>query len=963
MPFRLLVFLNIHLKLREFDNNSLTKPLQFIKIFLIGNQQLCKQTNTNYQTQMKRNLTLLLLLGSAALFAQTNIKLQGTLFDQKSNQPIVGKHFIVEGLNISATTNEKGEYEISVPDDVNYLDIKVEGYQSITKSLTDETYMNMYLQPEDFKDGKIDLSTAVITASKNKSSEASLLNMQKRSVNIVTNIGAAELERKGVSDAAGAITKIAGISKLEGSNSIYVRGLGDRYISTTLNNLPLPSNDPEYKNIDLGLFNTDIIEYISVDKVYNPKLIGDFSGAAVDIVSKDFQEKGLFQLSVGTSINTNAIGEDNFALQNGPSKTGFSKINIPNNPLNSFQYKTKLNPKSSSTIAPNFGLKAGKTFKVGNEGKLGLFATASFNSNYDYREGVNQTVNALGGLGGRLRSFSPHQKYSYETNSTGMFNANYKINNRHSIKYNFLFVNSSEQSRELYSGFIRDIAEDDNGLILRNTYIQNQLMVNQLLGDHKLTDKIDLDWGVAFNKIESDIPDRTQNTLRLNKTTNEYQLAQNSTTDNHRYFHNLVEKSYAANLGLSYRLNESTDGLARGFVRLGYNGRFVNRDFEARQFNLRLNNSQVVDPNNLDAYFNETNYNNGYFSIITYSGTLAPQIYNGDQNIHAGYASLEYNFTDKLSAVLGLRYENIFQEISWRTQLSSNLKSNKLEDNYFLPSLVVKYAINDKQNLRFGASKTYTLPQFKEKALFLYEDVNETKYGNPFLYASDNYNVDLKWELFPSRGELISITGFGKYIQNPINEVVIASSTNDISWVNGDYGYVVGAELEVRKNIFNFGIEGKNTLSAGFNASYMKSEQEIDAEKVRKETEGMYNLNLTTQKAALTGASDFLLNADVTYVKTWNQGAEVMATLSYAYYSDRIYALNNENRGNLIDKGIGSLDFILRTKLNRNVGINFAARNILNPEFKRVQENATGNVTAVSYKRGANFGLSVNYNF
>ena len=135
---------------------------------------------------------------------------------------------------------------------------------------------------------------------------------------------------------------------------------------------------------------------------------------------------------------------------------------------------------------------------------------------------------------------------------------------------------------------------------------------------------------------------------------------------------------------------------------------------------------------------------------------------------------MEYNLTDKLSAVLGLRYENILQEISWRTQLSSDLNSNKLDENYFLPSLIVKYAINDKQNLRFGASKTYTLPQFKEKALFLYEDVNETKYGNPFLYASDNYNVDLKWELFPSRGELISIAGFGKYIQNPINEVVIA---------------------------------------------------------------------------------------------------------------------------------------------------------------------------------------------
>jgi hypothetical protein len=917
---------------------------------------------------MKRNLTLLLLLGSAALFAQTNNKLEGTLFDQKTNKPLAEKTFIVEGLNIEAKTDQNGHYEISVPEDVFQIDLKVEGYQTITQNLTESTTYNLYLNPVDISNTNIDLSTAVVTATKSKSSEANLLNMQKRSVNVITNIGAEELERKGVSDAASAMTKISGISKLEGTNLVYVRGLGDRYISTSLNGLPLPSNDPEYKNIDLSIFNTDIIQYLSVDKVYSSKLSGDFSGAGVDIVSKNFTDnKGMFEFSLGTSVNTNAIGQDNFMLQDGPNKTGFSKINIPNNPLNTFNFPTKLNPTTSTTIAPNFGLKAGKTFRIGSEGRLGLFATANFNSNYDYIEGLNQTINAQGGRGGRLKSFDPHQRYSYKTNSTGMFNANYKINKNHNIRYNLLFINSSEQSKDIYKGYVRDLAENDNGLILRNTYVQNQLMVNQLLGDHKLTDRIDLDWALAYNKVKSDIPDRTQNSLIYDNNLNGYRLGQVTTTDNHRYYHNLQEDSYAANIGLNYKLKPNADGLEKGFIRVGYSGRIINRDFEARQFNFRINASQllntVVDPNNLDAFFNQTNFNNGYFTTETYNGTLMPQIYSGEQNNHAGFASIEYNFTDKLSAILGVRYENILQSIEWRTQLSGNLNKNELDENFFLPSLIVKYAINNKQNLRFAASKTYTLPQFKERAQFLYEDVTQTKYGNPYLYASQNYNVDLKWEIFPARGELFSVAGFGKYIQDPVNEVIIASSTNDISWVNGDYGYVVGAEVEVRKNLINFGAVGKNTLSAGLNASYMKTDQEIDADKVRRETNGMYNLNLTTPKAALTGASDLLVNADVSYVRQWDRGGELMATVAYTYYSDRIYALNNEQRGNLVDKGIGSLDFILRSKLNKNIGINFAARNILNPEFRRVQENATGNVTAVSYKRGANFGLSVNYNF
>lgn len=129
---------------------------------------------------MKRNLTLLLLLGSAALFAQTSIKLEGTLFDQRTNQPLSGKSFTVEGLDIQARTDENGRYEISVPDDTYQLEMKVDGYQTITQNLTDSNTLNMYLQPEDFKDGKIDLSTAVITGVRNKAAEANLLNLQKR---------------------------------------------------------------------------------------------------------------------------------------------------------------------------------------------------------------------------------------------------------------------------------------------------------------------------------------------------------------------------------------------------------------------------------------------------------------------------------------------------------------------------------------------------------------------------------------------------------------------------------------------------------------------------------------------------------------------------------------------------------------------------------------------------------------
>jgi hypothetical protein len=55
--------------------------------------------------------------------------------------------------------------------------------------------------------------------------------------------------------------------------------------------------------------------------------------------------------------------------------------------------------------------------------------------------------------------------------------------------------------------------------------------------------------------------------------------------------------------------------------------------------------------------------------------------------------------------------------------------------------------------------------------------------GNKDLYASDDYNLDLKWEMFPKNDELLSVTA-GRYILNPMNEVTVSSSSNDISYIN-----------------------------------------------------------------------------------------------------------------------------------------------------------------------------------
>ncbi|WP_435524653.1 TonB-dependent receptor plug domain-containing protein [Chryseobacterium indoltheticum] len=137
-----------------------------------------------------------------------------------------------------------------------------------------------------------------------KRTEANLINMQKKSVEVIERVGSIlSLAKQGVGDAATAVTKASGTQKQEGSGQIFVRGLGDRYNSTTLNGLTIPSDDPEFKNIDLEIFKTSMIEYISLDKVYNPKFSGDFGGANINIVSKEHSGKPYFKIGLGSGVN------------------------------------------------------------------------------------------------------------------------------------------------------------------------------------------------------------------------------------------------------------------------------------------------------------------------------------------------------------------------------------------------------------------------------------------------------------------------------------------------------------------------------------------------------------------------------------------------------------------------------------------------------------------------------------
>ncbi len=925
---------------------------------------------------MKKIILLFIIFVSTFSYAQNTGSIVGKLTDKEYNdEPLAFANVLIKGTTKGTTSDIDGLYGFDNLDAGSYtLIFSFVGYET-TEINVDVVKGKVVEINVPMGASAASLDEVVITTTTKRESETALLLEQKKTVGFKTAIGADELSRKGVGDVATAVTKVTGISKQEGSGNIFVRGLGDRYNITTLNGLPLPSNNPSNKNIDLNIFSTDIVESIDIDKTYDTKNYGDFAGANINIASKNYTGKGFVEIGLESGANTNAISQSNFYLNDGPSYSGFYKKIYPAFPLNNYNFTTSWDREKTGTpINSGFSLKGGDLYSLGDNTKINFFGVASFNNDYDYKEGISRGSVNVSGVPRKDYDFT---SYSYNTNTTLMGNAGIKFKDQH-IKYNGLFINTSSQDQDEYFGTVDafDYAPEGGAFLQRQTFEKTQLIVHQILGDHKIGDKFEINWGASYNFVKNNIPNRRQNILTPDNWDNpegpKSFLQTNNASDNHRYYQDLEEEEIAANFSTTYKFNKNEDDEFDGKLTVGYSGRFKNVDFDATQFNFRINRrvSQplIDDIYNLDSYFNQDNFSAGLFSIETFRGNaqqanaLDPQTFDGPQDIHAGFASLEYAFNPKLTMIVGVRVEKINQTINWNTSLSSG--SSVLGETEILPTLSLKYKLNDDQNLKFAASKSYTLPQYIERAFFQFVGATQSFVGNPNLYASTDYNADLKWEIFPKRSEIISIGVFGKYIENPINESIINSASNDVSYVNsGDWALAIGAELEIRKNIIN-NEDTNSNLSFGFNASYMHTDQELNKEKVIEETTAAGNpisVDFTNEKDKLSGASDLLMNADLTYFKEFNNDKSLQTTLAYNYFSDRLFALGTEGKGDLIDKGFGTLDFILKTKLNTNFGVGLSAKNLLNPVIERNQD--VQNVLVSSYKRGVNVKLSLTYNF
>jgi TonB-dependent receptor len=899
--------------------------------------------------------------------AQSTGIVAGKITDKDANnEPLPFATVIIQGLDKGANTDFDGLFRIDgIPVGTYTIEVRFVGYETLElKDIIVEAGKVTEITAS-MSAGATTLEDVVVTAKAERDSEIALIMAQRESIQMLQSIGAKELSKKGVSTAEGAVIKVTGVSKQEGAKNVFVRGLGDRYNSTTLNNLPLPSEDPEYKNISLGFFASGIINSIDVNKAFGSTLYGDLGGANINISSKELGNEDVFQVGISSGINSAAISE-NFFSANGTSR--FGTVDNPTGPITDLtQYSFQNNFKPGSTSTPvNLGLSlnAGKQFELANGNTLSAFAIASFDSDFKYLTGQAAQVTPEGGRGQSLE----FDKYQYHVSQILMGNVKYEFGDNNFLSYNSLYIHDSNQSMADYNGFSASINDDGNDPNAQHSFIRrqqennNKLFVNQFLSYFELTEKITLNADVSYNMIRGNEPDRRTNSYSFNGT--DYRAVSGSASFNHRFYSELKENDLATRVLLN--INLSSAELANK-LQLGYNNRITNRDFEAIQYNFDFNTPTVIDRENPDGLFNQQSLDNGVFRLVTNRGrganALDPVTYGGDRIIHAGFANYIVDVNSSLLINLGFRFEHLNQEVVWDTNLDPDTFGNNiinLTKSFFLPSFNLKYDLNDDHIVRLAASKTYTLPQFKEVAPFLYEDVNFASFGNPFLTPSNNYNLDVKYDWYFSNAEFVSVTGFYKRIENALNRVQVNSAANELSYVNTGNANVSGIELEFRKSVSqNFGDNGDlKALNFGFNVSYLYSLQKL----VDSPSDAL-TVRFTNTEDKLEGASPLLINSDLTYEVEKN-GFSLTSALVFNYFSERIFSLGTAGSQNIVEKGIPTLDFITRTKLGEHVSLNLGLKNLLNPNFQLTKELDNGTDAIISnYKKGTNVSVGLSYSF
>ena len=929
------------------------------------------------QLNLKKALTtLLFVMLGATVFAQTG-KISGKVSDKKSGETLIGVTVKIKGTTTGMATDVDGKYSLPGLAAGKYtLIFQYVGYNG--KEISDvivtagkTTVFDLVLD----ETGGENLSEVVIQGSFKKESINALYATQKNSAVISDGISSELIKKSPDRNTSDVLKRVSGAT-IQDNKFVVIRGLGDRYNTAMLDNSALPSTEPNRKAFSFDIVPSNLVDNLVISKTATPDLPGDFTGGAIQITTKDVPDQNFISVAGGVGYNTASTFKDFYS---GPRNTtdylGFDngnrqlKSSFPSttrlaNGLTSEQNIRALKSlpqdwsiyKMQALPTQNYQFTIGrlKDFK-NSDRKLGAIVSLT------YRNAQSITNDAV-------RDF---YEYNYLDNI-------YKFSTNIGALANFAYTSGKNKItfKNIYNRIYEDMYTSRTGLNNSNgtdnkffafDLIQKSLFKSTIEGNHQLGARnAKINWSIGFSNVLNDQPDQR----KINYTKNVTDLGNpaigytanvlNIGKENTRLFSKLNENGYngAVNYSLPVTMFNQTSTL-----KVGLASSYRDRDFDVRFLGLELgfNNEDVeaIRQRPLKSLFGRDLIERGAYKLgeIPNSG----DVYTANALTNSGYAMLDNKLGDKARIVWGVRTEAFNLNLTTLDPTNKPVKQDYLD---VLPSANFTYSLTEKINLRASYYRTLARPEFRELAQFQYYDYEQLAFqqGNPNLKRAQINNADIRFELYPSAGQIFSVSAFFKQFNNAIESLnEDYNSTRTITYFNSKKAEVYGLEFEIRKSL-DFIVESEfmKATTAYANLALIKSKV------TNPENSGITYIESSRQ---MVGQAPYTINAGLqhSFLKD-----KMNFNALYNRVGRRILAAGGSRFPSIWEAPRNVVDLQLGLKVLKNKGeLKFNAGDILNNNTTFYYDmdmnknyEANGNDETINrYKLGSNYSLAFSYTF
>ncbi len=933
----------------------------------------------------KRGIIVLGLLSAASMptWAQ---QIKGVVIDQKSKETLIGAVVTVDGTNVKAITNIDGNFQIDGLDKekkytlyINYVGYKTQKIDGVQAKDADQV---IALQPDEQQ-----LKEVTVTAVERRNTDAAMIQVAKNSPVIVSNVSAQEISRTQDTNAGEVIRRVPGVSLID-DKFVMVRGLSQRYNNVWVNGGAVPSSEADSRAFSFDIIPSSQIDNLTIVKSPTAEYPADYSGGFIIVNTKEIPAENSFNIAVGGNWNTSSAFQ-NFSYSKG-SGTDFLGFDNGLRSLNGGIH-ADLNPQLDANGKPVgdyatslLGNGFNNDWLIKNKKPLGdLKLAASLNQRW-----------MLGGRTlGMLAALNYTNEYrtyeNMENNLYGIYDAandkpnylrhsvddQYNNNVRLGAMLNFTFLSKDGNHKYQLKNIFNQLATSRytwrDGVSAQSNlersaeyYYRSRTTYNgQLTGKHTFTSDA-LDWSIGYAYANRHLPDRRRYLIDDALESGVYALSTGN--DISREWTQLDE--HILSLGVNDK-HHFKFGNFEPDLQVGAYGEYRTREYQTRNFIYNWN----VSDNNMPSDFRHSDIptllsseaNMGYDKLYLLEEKQMRNNYRGHNTLGAGYLALSLPF-GKLGIHAGVRFEhNDMELISNSRDYEKSESSRHYKTDDVFPSLNTTYKINDQHQVRLSYGRSINRPEFREVSSSVYYDFDlaSNVQGNTELKNCYVDNLDLRYEWYPSRGELISLAVFYKHFDSPIEWTYTVAGGTDLiySYKNAKSANNYGVELDIRKNL---GFIGLKDFSWSFNGALIKSK--VQFEKGAKE-----------EDRPMQGQSPYLINTGIFYK---NEPLKMDIALLYNRIGKRIIGVgrsegstgddSNSRVPHSYEMPRNTIEFSLAKKFGEHLELKLNVRDLLAEKIYYKQfadvtysDGSKKEVEEIArcYKPGRNNGLQAIY--